>query len=136
MGFYKVAPYYYSPGFHEPNGNSELLVSAELLKALPSDLRAILEQAVASENAHALAESEWHNAGMLDALVAEHDVKLRRFPQDVIEKARNATAEVIADQAGKDEGFATVWASYSSALKRLRPWSKTGMQAFLDAREG
>ena len=43
MGFYKVAKNYYSPGFHEPNGTGEALISTKALQSLPEDLRAIVE---------------------------------------------------------------------------------------------
>ena len=32
MGFYKVAKNYYFPGFHEPNGSGEALVSIKALQ--------------------------------------------------------------------------------------------------------
>lgn len=136
MGFYKVAPFYYAPGFHEPNGTGEMLVSLQALETLPADLRAVLEQAVMAENSFSLAESEWFNAGTLDTLVSQHGVKLRRYPDDLIAAARAATAEMMAEQSAADPGFAKVWASYEQALKRLRPWAETGLEPFLAARRG
>ncbi|MGE0845781.1 MAG: TRAP transporter substrate-binding protein, partial [Flavobacteriaceae bacterium] len=92
MGFHKVAPYYYAPGFHEPNGTGELLISLNRFNALPEDLKRIVEHAAAAENAFALAESEWQNAAARKALVDEHGVKLRRFPDGLRAAARKAAA--------------------------------------------
>ena len=57
MGFYKAAKFYYSPGFHEPNGSGEVLLSTSAFDALPADLQAIVEAACAEENIRSLGES-------------------------------------------------------------------------------
>ncbi|MGE0845985.1 MAG: hypothetical protein AB7L41_06925, partial [Flavobacteriaceae bacterium] len=132
----KVAPYYSAPGFHEPNGTGELLISLNRFTALPEDLKRIVEHAAAAENAFALAESEWQNAAALKALVDEHGVKLRRFPDGLMAAARKAAAEMYEEQSAADKGFARTWASYSAAIAHLAPWSKTGLESFLAARGG
>mgnify|MGYP000712379448 CR=1 FL=1 len=43
LGFWQAAPYYYWPGFHEPNGTSEGLVNADAWSALPDDLKAVID---------------------------------------------------------------------------------------------
>ncbi|MGE0232890.1 MAG: TRAP transporter substrate-binding protein [Flavobacteriaceae bacterium] len=135
MGFQKVAPYYYAPGFHEPNGTGEFLVSLKALETLPGELRAIMEQAVMAENSFSLAESEWFNAGTLEDLVSGQGVKLRYYPKDLLKAAQATSREVIAEQAAADPGFASVWESYEKALKRLSPWADTGLRSYLAARD-
>jgi TRAP-type mannitol/chloroaromatic compound transport system substrate-binding protein len=41
MGFQKAAKYYYSPGFHEPNGTGEALFNQAAFDALPTEFQAI-----------------------------------------------------------------------------------------------
>ncbi|MEZ5840719.1 MAG: TRAP transporter substrate-binding protein [Hyphomicrobiales bacterium] len=79
MGFYKVAPFYYWPGFHEPNGTGEAVVSLKALEALPDDLKAIVATATSVESATSLAEAEWENGAALARLIDEHGVELMRF---------------------------------------------------------
>ncbi|MGH6946322.1 MAG: TRAP transporter substrate-binding protein, partial [Kiloniellales bacterium] len=57
MGFDRVAPFYYWPGFHEPNGSAEAIVNLETLTALPADLQALVAVVCESENARGLAEA-------------------------------------------------------------------------------
>ncbi len=134
QGFYRIAPYYYAPGFHEPNGTGECLIARDAFDALPADLQQIVEQACAAENAFALAESDWMNGAALDALVAEEGVQLRAYPEDVIEAARE-TAELVMDDAAADDAmFARILDSYRAARSRLAAWTRAGTQPYLAAR--
>ena len=134
MGFYKAAKYYYAPGFHEPNGTGEALVSTAALAALPNDLRLIVAQACAAENIRALGESEWQNAARLKLLVDEKGVQLRDYPEDIIEAARKATVEALDTLAAHDPLTGEAIASHRAASKHLDDWSKTSIQKFLAAR--
>jgi len=134
MGFYKAAKFYYSPGWHEPNGTGEALVSQAALDALPDDLRAIVESACAAENIRALGESEWKNAARLKILVDEKGVQLRDFPQDIVDAARTATVGALDDLAAKDQLSAEAVASFRAASKHLNDWSSVSIKQFLAAR--
>lgn len=134
LGFYKVAPYYYWPGLHEPNGTGECIVNRAVWEGLDDELKAVVAHACAAENAYALAESERANAEALKVLVQEHGVQLRRFPDEVIAAARHSAREVIArfDAAGGIE--ARIYRSYVTMLERLGDWPRVSVQGFLEAR--
>ncbi len=134
MGFHKIAKNYYSPGFHEPNGTGEALVSKSALSKLPKDLQAIVGAACAAENIFSLGESEWNNAASLKHLVANEGVEIRAFPEAIIIAARSATVEVMDELAGGDEMTAKIVSSYAKAASHLDPWSKVSIRAFLSAR--
>ena len=40
---YRVANFYYAPGFNKPNGTGECIVSLKIWNALPDDLKGVLE---------------------------------------------------------------------------------------------
>ncbi len=134
MGFHKAAKYYYSPGFHEPNGTGEALVSKSAFGALPKDLQQIVEAACAAENIFSLGESEWNNAASLKSLVENEGVEIKEYPIDIISAAKTATVEVMQELAAKDAITSELVASYQSAAKHLDPWSKVSIKAFLSAR--
>lgn len=134
MGFHKAAKYYYSPGFHEPNGTGEALVSKSAFEALPKDLQQIIETACAAENIFSLSESEWNNAASLKNLVENEGVELKEYPQDILDAARIATIEVMQELSEKDALTAEIVSSYQNAAKHLDPWSKISIKAFLSAR--
>jgi len=135
MGFYKAAPFYYAPGFHEPNGTGEALVSLRALQTLPDDLRAIVEAACAAENIFALGESEWQNAARLKTLIEEKGTQIRDYPAEIITAARDATAEVLEMLSQADPLTGEAVASFTAASKHLSGWSGLSIRKFLDARQ-
>ncbi len=134
MGFHKAAKYYYSPGFHEPNGTGETLIAKSALEALPSDLQQIVETACAAENIYSLAEAEWNNAASLERLVKDHGVIVKDYPAEILAAARAATMNVMEELADRDKTSAAIVASYQNAARHLDPWSKVSIRAFLSAR--
>src|SRR5947207_6646169 len=54
LGLYRVAPFYYGPGFNKPNGTRESLVSLMAWSGLDTELKAIVAHACATEAAFAL----------------------------------------------------------------------------------
>src|SRR5437588_5384328 len=89
LGLYRVAPFYYGPGFNKPNGTGECLVALRACEALDPDLKAIVAQACASEAAFALAEMERLNVEALAALTTRYNVQLKSFPGDLVAAARS-----------------------------------------------
>ena len=134
MGFHKAAKFYYSPGFHEPNGTGEALVSKSAFEALPPDLQQIVETACAAENIFSLGESEWNNAASLKNLVENEGVELKEYPDDILAAAKSSTIDVMQELAAKDAITAEIVNSYQNAAKHLDPWSKISIKAFLTAR--
>ncbi len=92
LGLYRVAPFYYYPGFNKPNGTGECIVALKVWNALSDELKAIVAHACAAEANYALAEMERLNAEALAALIKDHGVKLTAFPDDVVAAAREAGA--------------------------------------------
>src|SRR3954451_7659530 len=88
LGLYRVAPFYYYPGFNKPNGTGECIVSLNAWNALESELKSVVAHACAVEASFALAEMERLNTEALAALTGQHRVQLRAFPQDLIAAAR------------------------------------------------
>lgn len=134
MGFYKVAKNYYFPGFHEPNGTGEALVSLKALDALPTDLQQIVAKACEWVNMISLCDAEWENATALAMLQKDHGVILREFPKGVIAAAKQATGEVMSELAERDELTARIVASYTGAAQHLGKWSNISVKSFLAAR--
>ncbi len=136
FGFYKAAPYYYWPGFHEPNGTGECVINREKFDALPAELQAVVENACAAENAFALAETEWRNAESLEVLIREHGVKVQPFPDDILLAARSVAEEVLAEFAKADDLSRRIYRSYASARQKAIGWSRISTLALLKVRDG
>lgn len=134
LGFYKVAPVYHWPGFHEPNGTGEALVSRQALEELSPALREIVVNACAAENSYALAEIERDNAIALEILIRDHGVQVLPFPEELINAARSAAVEVMATFIDGDDLTRRILESHQAALNLALDWSGVSTQAFLKAR--
>jgi TRAP-type mannitol/chloroaromatic compound transport system substrate-binding protein len=134
MGFFRAAPFYYYPGWHEPNGTGEALVSAKALAGLPRDLQAVVEAACAVTNAAGLTESEWQNATALEKLVSQENVQVLPFPAEVIDALRQANDSAMAELAAQGGITVRIVTSYRGAASHLNRWSDVSVRAFLASR--
>jgi TRAP-type mannitol/chloroaromatic compound transport system substrate-binding protein len=136
LGLYRVAPFYYGPGFNKPNGTGECIVSLKVWETLDSEAKALIAHACAAEATYALSEMERLNAEALVALTGQHRVQLKTFPADVIAAARRVAGEVYADLAARSDRARRVHDSYVAFRERTAPWSRISIKAVMEAREG
>jgi TRAP-type mannitol/chloroaromatic compound transport system substrate-binding protein len=134
LGLYRVAPFYYYPGFNKPNGTGECIVALKAWNALSDELQAIVAHACAAEANFALAEMERLNATALEALTKEHNVKLAAFPADLVAAARKQSDDVLAELAQRSDIGRKVHESYGAFRARTAPWSRVSIEAVLGAR--
>ena len=136
LGLYRVAPFYYYPGFNKPNGTGECIVSLNAWNALDAELKAIVTHACAAEANFALAEMERLNTEALTALTERFNVQLRGFPQEVIAAARTTSTEVLSELGSRNAATRKVYESYTAFRERTGAWSKISLKSVLEAREG
>lgn len=122
MGFHKIAKFYYYPGWHEPGPTLELMVNKNAYESLPPDLQNILSRAAAASNAMMLSEFEAKNKEYFYKLKNEGEAEFRRFPQEVIEKLRDHTVNVIDEIISKDEKSKKVYESYKKFLADINEY--------------
>ena len=134
LSLYRVAPYYFGPGFNKPNGTGEALVSLKAWEASDSETRAIIAHACAVEANFALSEMERLNAEALAALTTRHGVHLRAFAPDIIAAARSEAGAILAELAARSAIARRVYDSYVAFRERTAPWSRISIKAVLDAR--
>jgi TRAP-type mannitol/chloroaromatic compound transport system substrate-binding protein len=134
LGLYRVAPFYYYPGFNKPNGTGECIVELKSWNALSGELKAIVAHACAAEADFALAEMEWLNAQALSALINDHGVRLAAFPDDLVAAARKQAGDVLGELSARDRLSGKVHDSYAAFRERSAPWSRVSIEAVLRAR--
>ncbi len=134
FGLFRAAKYYYYPGWHEPGTALEAVINAEAYASLPPDLQAIVEIACKAANMDMFADFEARNGEALRKLTQEHKVELRPFPDEVLAELKKASIEVIEEQAASDEMSGKVWASLTSFMEQVKPWTEVGSQYFVNRR--
>jgi TRAP-type mannitol/chloroaromatic compound transport system substrate-binding protein len=107
LGLYKVAKYYYYPGWWEGGSMLHNAVNLEKYNALPKLYQSVLRIASMAQNDWLGAKYDALNPGALKRLVANGAV-LRAFPQPVLEACYQAAADLYAEESAKNEWFKKV----------------------------
>jgi TRAP-type mannitol/chloroaromatic compound transport system substrate-binding protein len=133
FGLHEAASYYYYPGWQEPSGQLELLVSAEAYASLSQELQEIIATACMAEADFVFAEFNTRNNQALKTLVEEHGVELRRFPDDVLAALKGYSAEVMQELASSDPLIARVYESYTAFAADIATWMTASRRAHIEA---
>ena len=133
-GLHKAAKHYYYPGWHEPGTALECVVNRGAFDALPADLQSIVMNACRVVNEDMLAEFTARNNQALQALVNEHGVDVRQFPEDVMTHLRELSEEVVAEVADADLMAGKVYSSYLNFREQVVAWQDVSERAYLNLR--
>jgi len=132
MGFYKVAPYYYS-GWHEPGSILEVTFNKYSFEKLSFEHQAIIEVASSEMNSNMTSEFHAENIYALKKL-KELDIQILQYHKDVINEGKKALNEVIQELSAKNSDFEKVYASMEAHLKLSKEWSDVSLNYFLNER--
>jgi len=135
LGLHQVARYYYYPGWHETGSNLEFIVNKTAFDALPADLQAIVTYAARATSQDMLDEFTARNNAALQDLITNHDVQLRKFPDDVIIRLHESADEALEDLAASDPLAKRVYASYRAFLDNVTAYHHISEQAYINARD-
>lgn len=134
FGFYKVAKYYYWPGWHEPGTVLECFVNKDAFYGLPKDLQAIVTAAMKEAQTDMLAEFTTKNNAALVELVKKHNVTLKRFPDTVLKKMGELSKEVVEELAARDPMSKKVYESFNKYRAQSIDWDAIGETGYSLAR--
>ncbi|BBM88379.1 monocarboxylate 2-oxoacid-binding periplasmic protein [Spirochaetota bacterium] len=135
QGFHKAAEYYYYPGWQEPTTTVELIINREIFSALPADLKSIITYTAQAANMSMMAEYTYKNiTGLTHILTERSDIKIRPFPNDVIEHSHEMSQQVIAALNANDAAFSKIYLDYNQFLINVATWSEFSERAYLEAR--
>jgi len=134
FGFYRAAKFYYWPGFHEPGALLSLGMNLEVWESLTEQQQAIVKAACAAQTEETLAEYNARNAQALRTLIDQHDVQLRRFPDEVFAAIGEVSGQVLKEMADEDDLTKRVYESFLKARKTGMEWGRLSEEAYADVR--
>ena len=111
LGFNKVAPYYYYPGWWEASADTDYFISNGAFAKLSDENKAILRAAADVAAADMTAKYQALNPPALKRLVAS-GTKLKIFPKSVMDAGFKASMEVFAEHSAKDPTFKKLYDDY------------------------
>jgi TRAP-type mannitol/chloroaromatic compound transport system substrate-binding protein len=133
LGFNKVAPYYYYPGWWEGGSMGHVIIGLDKWEMLPKSYQAILTAAGAYANDEQMAKYDVLNPRALRELVAS-GAQLRPFPQDVMDACFDAAAETYAELSASNANFKRVYDSMAAVRREGYLWwqlSEFGFDSFM-----
>lgn len=134
LGLHTIAKYYYYPGWHEPSAVSELIINAEAWESLPEDLQMMVETTARMINDDMLSEFTARNSAALKTLLDEHGVQLRALPDDVLERLKETSHQLVRESMQGSELGRRIYDSYTKFLDEVQAYQRIAEQAYVNAR--
>jgi TRAP-type mannitol/chloroaromatic compound transport system substrate-binding protein len=110
LGFYKVAKYYYYPGWWEGGAALHFMINTAKWNELPKAYQSIVTMAAAAVNADVQAKYDARNPAALKRLVAS-GAELRPFSPSIMEASYKASGEVYAETTAANADFKKIYDS-------------------------
>ena len=121
LGFNKVAPFYYYPGWWEGGPELDFFINNKAFEALSPENKAIVESAASHAHVEMQARYDARNPAALKQLVGA-GTKLRPFPKDVMNAAFKASMALYDELSAKNESWKKIYADYSKFRAEQNLW--------------
>lgn len=121
LGFHRVAPFYYYPGWWEGGLQLDLYINRRAYAALSAEDKAIVEAASAFAHVDMQAKYDARNPGALKTLVAQ-GAKLRPFPGDVMTEAFRQSMALYEELSAHNPNWRKVYADYARFRSDQNLW--------------
>jgi TRAP-type mannitol/chloroaromatic compound transport system substrate-binding protein len=129
LGFQKVAPFYYYPGFWEGGLTLHFMFNKGKWESLPKNYQAILQAGCMAANMDMLAKYDAKNPAALRSLVGA-GAQLRPFSQEILDAAYKATNEVYAEISAQNADFKKLIDSLRAFRNEEYLWFQVAEYAF------
>ena len=129
LGFYKVAKYYYYPGFWEGGPTLHTLVNLAKWNELPKAYQAALASACEAANCNMMASYDYKNPAALLRLVAGGAI-LRPFNQEVLSACFDTAVKTYAEISDSNPTFKKIFDSQVAFRKEAYVWAQVAEYTF------
>lgn len=129
LGFNKVAPFYYYPGWWEGGPQLSLYVNSKAWDALPADYKAIVTAAASHAHVVMLARYDARNPDALKRLVGG-GAQLRPMPRPVMETAFKIGQEIYAELSAKNANWKRIYDDWSKFRSDQVLWFRVAEREF------
>ena len=123
LGFVKVAPYYYYPGWWEGSAAIHAMFNKAKFEELPPAYQTILKTACQAVNLDMTAHYDNVNTTAIKELVGA-GAQLRPFSQDILKACFDATNEVYAELSASNASFKKILDSIMAFRKDYVVWQQ------------
>ncbi len=129
LGFVRVAPFYYAPGFWEASSRGVLMVSRRAWDARPAHYRAALELGASDLEVEMLSRYDDQNPKALRRLIAA-GAQLRIWPREVMQAGWRAAHELYDETAAKDARFRRIYENWRAYRDEQYQWFRVAEHTY------
>lgn len=126
LGFNKVAPFYYYPGWWEGGAALHFFTNTAKWAELPKNYQAILTSAAAHANVDMQAKYDARNPAAIKRLVQDGGAQLRPFSPEIMEACYKAATDLYGEIAGTNATFKKVHDAYMAFRNEEYLWFQIG----------
>lgn len=134
LGFYREAPYYYAPGFHEPGASLAVGLNLDVWNGLSDTERKMVGYAARHANNESLGEYTYQNAKALNTLNIEHGIEPRFFDTDIMVEIGRISEDVVTELGTSDPQTRKIYDSYKAARDQAAKWTEMSDGRYILAR--
>ena len=135
FGFYREAPYYYAPGFHEPGASLAVGINLDVWNNFTASEQAMVSFACKAANDASLGEYTHENAKALNILKNEHGIAPRFFSDDIMIEIGKISEDVVAELGSSDKRTKKIYDAYLAARNEYRGWTEMSDGRYIRARQ-
>ncbi|RHZ94349.1 ABC transporter substrate-binding protein [Cereibacter sphaeroides] len=123
LGFFKVAPYYYYPGWWEGGPTVHFMFNKSAYEGLTPAYQSLLRTACHAADANMLQLYDWKNPTAIKSLVAQ-GTQLRPFSPEILQACFEAANEVYAEMEASNPAFKKIWDSIKAFRSEHYTWAQ------------
>ncbi|WP_424813717.1 TRAP transporter substrate-binding protein [Roseococcus sp. YIM B11640] len=129
LGFNRVAPYYYYPGWWEGGLNLSFYSNKQKFDALPQLYKEALESACRDATIETIAKYDVVNPQALRRLIGA-GTQLRPFPRPVLEACYRAANELYDETSASNPLFKKIYEHQKAFREQTLPWFRVAENTF------
>jgi TRAP-type mannitol/chloroaromatic compound transport system substrate-binding protein len=131
LGFNKVAPFYYYPGFWEGGAQFDFYINNKAFEGLSPEYKAVVESAAAYAHTQMQARYDARNPGALRSLVGS-GTKVLPFPKVIMDAAFNEAQALYAELSASNPSWKKIYEDYAAFRKEQNLWFRFAEAGFDD----
>jgi TRAP-type mannitol/chloroaromatic compound transport system substrate-binding protein len=121
LGFNRVAPYNYYPGWHQPFTSSHLVVNLSVWNTLGRSDQAMLELGCTAAVTRNLAQAEALQGSVIQGF-EDIGVSAEILPEPLLRELNKVSDQILEEEANKDADFAEILASQRAFRAQYAEW--------------
>jgi TRAP-type mannitol/chloroaromatic compound transport system substrate-binding protein len=129
LGFNRVAPFYYYPGWWEGGLNLSFYMNQAKFDELPQVYKDVLESACRDSTIETIAKYDVQNPQALRRLIGA-GTQLRAFPREVMQASYKAAFELYDETAAKNASFKKVYEPWKAFRDSQYQWFRVAESTF------